>query len=440
MLRVSDLDYVLPEASIAREPVEPRDAARLMVLSRSNPGRVEHALVRDLPGLLAPGDAMVVNDSRVVPARLAGARSDTGGRVEGLFLSRVGNDERTWRVMLKAKRPKPGARVELVNAAGLDLGVALTLIERTATDVLAQTEIHTPDTSAPDSSAPDSSAPDSSAWIVRVEGTPAGLDPSAGAIALLQRVGTTPLPPYIRQARRRDAKAAGLIFDQPADRFGPLDLQAQDHAERQRLDREARDDAHDQHVYQTVYADPSKPGSVAAPTAGLHFTPALLDALARAGVARHAVTLHVGTGTFKPVETAHVEEHAMHAEWCAVPHQSAAAVLAARTTGGRVLAVGTTSARTLESFRPDQLARAATGEHACEHWTRLLITPGWRWQNVDAIMTNFHLPKSTLMAMIASFLDDGQGAGVARLKTAYQAAIDKGYRFYSYGDAMLILP
>ncbi len=445
MLRVRDLEYDLPEALIAREPLEPRDAARLMVLSRSDPARVEHLLVRDLPGLLRAGDALVVNDSRVVPARLSGARSDTGGRVDGLFLSRVGDDERVWRVMLKAKRPKAGSRVDLTDAAGIDTGVSIELLERAPVDV--QAGAAQPQTTPPTTGEGDD-GPDSAAWIVRVIGTPTGLENAAhvGAIALLERVGSTPLPPYIRQARKRDAKAAheaGLSDeDRAQDKFGPVNLEAQLQAEHDALLAQAKADAHDQLVYQTVYADARKPGSVAAPTAGLHFTPELLSRLTGAGVGRHAVTLHVGTGTFKPVETEHVEQHAMHAEWCAVPTETAQAMAAARAGGGRVLAVGTTSARTLEGFSPAQLAQAAAGTGACEHWTRLLITPGWRWQNVDAMMTNFHLPRSTLMAMIAALLDDGlgQGVGVTRLQAAYAQAMERKYRFYSYGDAMLILP
>jgi S-adenosylmethionine:tRNA ribosyltransferase-isomerase len=176
---------------------------------------------------------------------------------------------------------------------------------------------------------------------------------------------------------------------------------------------------------------------VAAPTAGLHFTPGLLEALRSRGVERAEVTLHVGTGTFKPVEVEVVEEHPMHAEWCGVPAATGAAIDACRAAGGRVFAVGTTSARTLESFSPEELRAGA------EKWSRLLITPGFAFRNLDGLMTNFHLPRSTLMAMVASLLDErsgGAGDGVARLKALYAEALSRGYRFYSYGDGMLVLP
>lgn len=198
-------------------------------------------------------------------------------------------------------------------------------------------------------------------------------------------------------------------------------------------------DAHDRAVYQTIYANSAMTGSVAAPTAGLHFTPQLLAELQTAGISRYPVTLHVGLGTFKPVQAEFLEQHPMHAEWCTIPHATAAALTATRAAGGRILAIGTTSARTLESFSPHHLTTGG------EHWTRLLITPGHTWQNADALLTNFHLPGTTLMAMVASLLG-GPGdahnpaSGVARLQHLYAIAIAERYRFYSFGDAMLILP
>ncbi|MCU0689509.1 MAG: S-adenosylmethionine:tRNA ribosyltransferase-isomerase [Phycisphaerales bacterium] len=415
MLPTAALDYDLPAERIARHPVEPRDAARLLVVSRSDPARLEHRCVRDLPELLGASDMLVVNDSKVIPARLTGARSDTGGKVEGLFLGladdvAVPRDEGLWRIMLRAKRPRIGSRVDLTDTQGLDVGVSLRLLARTTTHT-HEREAEAQLGNAAGSGGAGESGEDTAAWIARVEDVRGGAV-GGTSVEILQRVGSTPLPPYIRSQRKADADAG--------------------------------DDRADRAVYQTVYADEGKPGSVAAPTAGLHFTPGLLATLAARGVTRQAVTLHVGLGTFKPVETEFVEHHPIHAEWCEVPAATAAALVAARAPGTkrRVFAVGTTSARTLESFSSEAIAAAAKTGQAAGHWTRLLITPGYRWQHVEGMLTNFHLPCSSLMAMIASVLDDGtgSGAGVARLQGIYREAIAREYRFYSFGDAMLILP
>jgi S-adenosylmethionine:tRNA ribosyltransferase-isomerase len=417
MLPTVALDYDLPAERIARHPVEPRDAARLLVVSRSDPSRLEHRFVRDLPDLLGAGDMLVVNDSKVIPARLTGARSDTGGKVEGLFLGLADDpafprDEGHWRIMLRAKRPRIGSRVDLTDPQGLDLGVSLHLLARTTTHTHErEAEAQLGGAGGGGAGSGADAGEDAAAWIARVEDA-AGAPVGGTSVEILQRVGSTPLPPYIRSQRKADADAG--------------------------------DDRADRAVYQTVYADDAKPGSVAAPTAGLHFTPGLLATLAARGVTRHAVTLHVGLGTFKPVETEFVEQHPIHAEWCEVPSATAAALVAARAPESRrrVFAVGTTSARTLESFSPEAIAAAAQSGSAAAHWTRLLITPGHRWQHVDGMLTNFHLPSSSLMAMIASVLDDGSGTGVgvARLQAIYREAIAREYRFYSFGDAMLILP
>ncbi len=230
-------------------------------------------------------------------------------------------------------------------------------------------------------------------WHVEVAGTA----PGEAANAVLSRVGATPLPPYILKARRD----AGV---EPPDE--------QDRA-----------------WYQTVYADAQKAGSVAAPTAGLHFTPELLSALASRGVARADVTLHVGLGTFRPIETDHVEEHPIHEEWCEAPAPTIDDIRVARQRGGRVVAVGTTTARTLESVPPG-------ADSGFVGPTRLLVTPGHEWRNLDAMLTNFHLPRSTLLAMVGALFP----RGVSRLLEIYENAIREGYRFYSYGDAMLVLP
>lgn len=405
MLRTSDLDYELPEDRVATSPAEPRDSARLLVLRRREPGFMEHRQVRDLAELLRSGDALVINTTRVIPARFVGLRADTGGKVDGLFLGKQGESAgqapawagthagehaggEVWRVMLKGRRMKPGAEVAVFarggeaggDRAAEDSGVRLQLIEREQ----------------------DAEEEGAGAWLVRVGGARAG----ESSLEVLERIGTTPLPPYIRSARKRHEQAADQSID-PAR-------------------------------YQTVYARADQGGSVAAPTAGLHFTPELLDRLAAGGVRRGEVTLHVGAGTFKPVESEFVEQHPMHAEWCRVPAETGALIGGTRGRGGRVIAVGTTSARTLESFAAERLTSGA-----CEGWTNLLITPGFAWKNLDGMLTNFHLPRTTLMAMIAALLDErsgGAGDGVARLKAAYGEAIARGYRFYSYGDAMLILP
>lgn len=378
MLRVADLDYELPESAIAAEPASPRDSARLMVIDRAA-GRIEHLHVRDLPGLLRPSDLLVRNTTRVLPARFRGVRMDTGGKAEGLYLHdedpTAGDPAPRCRVLLKMRRHAPGARIALFDRTGADSGVSLELLRRAETD---------------------EAEADSGAWIVRVHGPHADW---------LSRVGLMPLPPYILGARRR----AGL---------GVAD-------ERDRAD------------YQTVFAaEPAEArarpehGSVAAPTAGLHFTLDLLRRIAAAGVALADVVLHVGLGTFKPVETEFVEQHPMHAEWCTVPRQTADAIDAARSARGRIVGIGTTASRTLESFASTDDMRA-TGSRV----TRLLITPGYRFRHVDALLTNFHLPRSTLMAMAAALLP----GGAAQLRDLYSEALARGYRFYSYGDAMLIV-
>lgn len=389
VLRTADLDYLLPPELIAREPARPRDSARLLVVRRGADGLTLSDMVfRDLPGLLRPGDLMVVNTSRVLPARLEGVRADTGGRFEGLFVGVASPPGRGWRVLIRAKRPRPGVVLVPTCPDGKPSATVLRLVE------------------------PSPEPGEEGAWLCVPEGPGAGGD----APAILARIGWTPIPPYIQAARRRGA-GAGVDGEAPS-----------------------RDMA-DRADYQTAYAetDPARAGSVAAPTAGLHFTQPVLDALAARGVGRAGVTLHVGAGTFKPVETEFVEDHPIHAEWCELPAETARAIVATRragggsggSAGGRVVAVGTTSARTLESFGPAE----GLVESGAAGWSRLLVTPGFRWRNVDALLTNFHLPGSTLMALVAALLP----GGVPDLLAAYRHAIDARYRFYSFGDAMLIL-
>jgi S-adenosylmethionine:tRNA ribosyltransferase-isomerase len=383
MLKTSELDYHLPDSAIAVQPASPRDSARLMVVERAS-GSVRHLAVRDLPSVLNAEDLLVRNSTRVLPARFRGVREDTGGKVEGLYLEDVtslaGSDKPRCRVLLKMRRHTAGAAIRLADREGVLTNLRLVIEGRVGEEPAAGEERA------------------DSGWVVCIEGASAGLN-------WLQRVGLTPLPPYILAARRhRELSSA---------------------------------DGDDRASYQTVFASEpdhaaARPehGSVAAPTAGLHFTPELLQALTARGVHAADVVLHVGLGTFKPVETEFVEEHPMHTEWCLVPRQTARAVRAAKSTGARVIAVGTTAARTLESF-PSVDAMEADGE--CS--TRILITPGYEWMHVDALLTNFHLPQSTLMAMVSALLP----GGATQLRSLYEEAIGEGYRFYSFGDAMLVL-
>ncbi len=397
MLRTDALDYHLPEDRIALHPVSPRDSARLMVVSRSDPSLLRHATVADLPGFLRPGDAMIVNTTRVLPARFRGERADTGGKVDGLYLSPLpgSNENNTWAVLLKGRRIKPGVVVTLFGRDGSACGLRLRILERHHEHLVDPTTHQDADLQ-------------SGGWLAALEADPSVETPvaphDADAPTVLARIGLTPLPPYIRQARKHHSET----------------------------DADAAADDRDQLDYQTIYSSPARADSIAAPTAGLHFTPELLARLQSAGVARADVILHVGMGTFKPVETELVERHPMHAEWAEVPAATVAAIEQARAGGGRILAVGTTTARALESFPP--------GSETSEGWTRLLVTPGYRFRAIDALMTNFHLPRSTLMAMVAAMLDTGKDDGLPRLKTLYEEAIRQNYRFYSFGDAMLILP
>lgn len=341
----ADFDYELPADRIAQWPVEPRDSARLLVLSAD--GSIQHAAVSDLPRYLRAGDVAVINNSRVVPARVIGRKARGGGAVEVLW---VEEDERGgWLALLRARRrPRPGERIELEG------GAAAVMLEELADGMVR----------------------------LAIEGV-------ASVADWLERYGRTPLPPYIRRGDR-GAEAPG--------------------------DRER---------YQTIYA--TRPGSVAAPTAGLHFTAALLDKVRRAGVAIAEITLHVGPGTFRPVKVASLDAHRMHAERFEIPPSAADAIAAARAAGGRVLAVGTTAARALETAADDR-GRVTPGAGR----TDLFIRPPWRFRGVDMLLTNFHLPRSTLLMLVCAF------GGREAVLRAYREAIAAGYRFYSYGDCMLL--
>ncbi len=344
-LQTDDFDFELPRAAIAQHPVRPRDAARLLVVGES----MEDQGVADLPGLLRPGDVLVVNDTRVIPARLFGRHGQA--KVEVTLTAPEATEPEggaRWRALARpAKRLKPGARIDF--GAGLAARV---------TDQGARGEV----------------------------GLAFELGGAAFAAAL-NRAGAMPLPPYIKRA------AGGAPRD--------------------------RDD------YQTIFA--TRAGAVAAPTAGLHFTPELLAALEDRGVARVEVTLHVGAGTFLPVTAEDPRDHRMHAEWGEITQDAAAAINAARAAGGRVVAVGSTALRLLEAAARDGGRLAAfSGE------TDIFILPGYRFKAVDLMLTNFHLPRSTLFMLVCAF------AGTARMKRAYGHAISQGYRFFSYGDACLL--
>lgn len=352
-MRVDAFDFDLPPERIAQTPAERREDARLLVLDRATGAR-EHDRVTGLTARLAPGDLLVLNDARVLPARLHG-RKESGGRVELLLVEPAGAT--SWDCMLRAAR-KPAAGATLRFPAGLTGTVEGRSGDRD----------------------------DAGGDLFRIAFRAADGD-VAGA---LERAGRMPLPPYIRRDAEGDPRDA--------------------------LDRER---------YQTVFAGP--PGAVAAPTAGLHFSGALLDALAARGVHRATVTLHVGPGTFRPVRGERVEDHRMHAERFEIPEATAEAIARTRAAGRRVVAVGTTVTRALESRAdPGGTVRPGPGR------SDLFIVPGYAFRVIDALLTNFHLPRSTLLMLVSAF------AGRERVLDAYRDAVERGYRFFSYGDAMFI--
>jgi S-adenosylmethionine:tRNA ribosyltransferase-isomerase len=350
-MKVADFDYELPPELIAQEPAERRDGARMLVLDRAKQTWA-HRRFSDLPEYLRAGDLLIANDTRVIPARVFGrkAKEGTGGKVEFLLLEETAPG--VWDALMRSRRrPKVGEQVVLDE----DLAVATVLEDGELGRVKIRVESALP-------------------WL-----------------EVLERIGQTPLPPYIQRKETTPERRA-------ADKLR----------------------------YQTVFA--REPGAVAAPTAGLHFTPAVLDRLAGQGVDRATVTLHVGIGTFRPVSAENVAEHKMDFERWQIQEEAAAKVAAAKAAGGRVVAVGTTSVRTLESA-----AARPEGFGAGQGRTDLFIYPPYEFKVVDALVTNFHLPKSTLIMMISAF------AGREFVLAAYREAIRERYRFFSYGDCMLIL-
>jgi S-adenosylmethionine:tRNA ribosyltransferase-isomerase len=337
-MQLDDFDYHLPQGLIAQTPAAERRLSRLLHLDGASGGIADHHFA-DIQRLLRPGDILVLNDTRVIKARLTG-RKDSGGAIE-ILIERVTGAGEALAQVRASHAPRPGMRLLVGN--GLELAV-----------------------------------------IAREGALYRLAFPEGDVFDQIERHGALPLPPYIGHAA---------------------------------------DDA-DASRYQTVYA--KHPGAVAAPTAGLHFDELLLDALRAQGVATAFLTLHVGAGTFQPVRVQNIAEHRMHSEWYSLSQQAVAAIEAARGGGGRVVAVGTTSLRALESAAADGSLRAGAAE------TALFVTPGYRFRVVDALITNFHLPKSTLLMLVSAF------GGVGNIRRAYAHAVAREYRFFSYGDAMLI--
>ncbi|MBI3169745.1 MAG: tRNA preQ1(34) S-adenosylmethionine ribosyltransferase-isomerase QueA [Chloroflexi bacterium] len=342
-MQTSDFDYHLPETSIAQTPATPRDSSRLLVLHR-NTGDVGHRLFRDVSLFLHPGDLLVLNRTRVIPARIF-AHKETGGRVELLLLRR--RDELTWEALVGGKGLRVGKTVQVDNGPKAEI-------------------------------------------IEILEGSERLIKFTEPIELYFSRVGNVPLPPYIHEKLT------------------------------------------DPERYQTVFA--KEPGSAAAPTAGLHFTPELLNDIQAAGVKIAYVTLHVGLDTFAPVNEDDPEEHKIHSEWCQLSQKTADVINETKRNGGRVIAVGTTSVRTLESaaFYASRITHHGLELDAFTGATTLFILPGYQFKIVDAMITNFHLPKSTLLMLVSAF------AGREKILETYNLAIREGYRFYSFGDAMFI--
>lgn len=340
-------DYDLPKELIAQHPLNNREDARLLTVNRAQ-GKLDHQHIRDLDHLIKSGDCLVLNNTKVVPAKLVGFRTLTRGRWQGLFLE--GDSNGNWRVLCKTRgKAKPGETITLQDRHGT---------ERLQLELISRLE--------------------DGSWVVRP-------NTDAPTEDTLELIGRVPLPNYIRSGNMVDA-----------------DLKS----------------------YQTVFAKES--GAVAAPTAGLHLTKSLLTKLVENGVKISQVTLHVGIGTFRPVSVDNLDEHQMHFERGSIDEKSVAQIQETKATGGRVIAVGTTSVRVLETAASDGVLKPWTGE------TELFIRPPYQFKSVDGLLTNFHLPRSTLLVMIRTF------GGDELMQQAYQAAIEEKYRFFSYGDAMLI--
>ncbi len=351
------IEYELPPELIAQQPLQHRPDARLMVLNRQRES-IDHFHIRDLPRILQPGDRLILNDTKVIPAQLRGTRVSTGGRWQGLYLGVTTNGD--WRLVCKTRgHLQPPEQINLVDHNG-KAALKLWLLEQQEEGI----------------------------WLARPEGDRPPLE-------VLNEVGHVPLPPYIRKGNMVDSDVGD---------------------------------------YQTVFA--RAPGAVAAPTAGLHFTKELLKALEQSAIDLSAVTLHVGMGTFKPITVENLAEHPMHSEWGELGEVAAKEITRTRGKGGRNIAVGTTVARVLESAAANQELGDDKAQ-PIEYWqgdTNLFIRPPYDFRLVDGLLTNFHFPRTTLLLLVQAF------GGTELVRRAYHAAIAEEYRFYSYGDAMLILP
>lgn len=348
-MKTEDLNYTLPEELIAQHPSQKRQQSRLLVLDRTAKTRADRQF-GDLLGYLRPGDCLVLNNTKVLPARFY-ARKLSGAQLEGLFIHEESDGQ--WQVLLKNSRKlTPGDTIELLDPVGNAWGQVIA----NPSDVASQ-------------------------WLLKP-------NQSIDAFSVLDQIGHPPLPPYIKRGQIDDFEAEDL------------------------------------RRYQTIYA--SEPGAVAAPTAGLHFEQTLLDQIEQLGVKLAYVTLHVGIGTFRPVQTETLDKHPMHEERYEIGAEAAGIINETSDAGGRIIAIGTTSVRTLESVAKGRHVQTAQGQ------TKLFIQPGYDFEILDAMVTNFHLPKSTLLALVGAF------AGMESVLDAYQHAIEQKYRFYSYGDAMFI--
>ena len=342
-LQTKDFDFELPEELIAQTPVEPRDASRLMVLDKTT-GEIEHRHFHDITEYLNEGDCLVLNNSRVLPARIYGIKNETGAHVEFLLLKNCGDD--VWEALAG-----PGKRAKV--------GTSFTFEGSSMTCEVIEVK-------------------DDGNRMIRFH-----YDKGTNFFTELDKIGQMPLPPYIKEKLK------------------------------------------DKERYQTVYS--KEEGSAAAPTAGLHFTPELLERIAAKGVGVGYVTLHVGLGTFRPVKEDEIEQHDMHSEYCTIPQETADLINRTKANGGRVICVGTTSCRTIESWAGEDGTMTATGG-----WTNIYIYPGYRFKVMDALVTNFHLPESTLIMLVSAL------AGREHVLASYEEAVRERYRFFSFGDAMFI--
>jgi S-adenosylmethionine:tRNA ribosyltransferase-isomerase len=371
-MKISDFDYELPKNLIATEPMNPRDHSRLLLLDKKT-GDIEHKQFLNIVDYLNKGDVLVMNNSKVFPARLE-AFKETGGKMEVMLHKRQASDYNYFSPPSSNGETKRGSEVwqVMIGGRGAQVGKILNFSdEKFKAEIIKNNEDGT--------------------WDLKFNMSGSGL------MDVVERIGEVPIPPYIKKQR---------------DSIAPLQSDSEN--------------------YQTVYADSEKLGSVAAPTAGFHFTPELLNKIKEKGVIVKYVTLHVGLGTFAPIKSEKIEDHQIHSEYIEMPAETLEEIRKAKKEKRRVIAVGTTSVRTLESFSKDIRNYNLEIRNSLSRWTEIYIYPGYKFQIVDAMTTNFHLPKSSLLLLVSAF------AGKEYIDKAYQDAIKNNYRFYSYGDAMFI--